>query len=118
MIFRGNSALLNLAAVSKSIEALGPYAFVVGMAVDGLKVANDPRGEVIAKAIVNTIVGGVSIAFPEVGLVYLVLDHYGVVDGVIDLVGGAINRPFYSPNYDKGICPQDKTKLKIQSYHY
>jgi len=106
VLFKGGAAFANLARLAPALKALGPIGFALNLVVDAGKVTNNDESKL--KAGVNTAVGVVSLWVPEVGLVYMILDHYGAFDGA----------PTNLPNYQRnnGICPQDAIKTVIPNY--
>jgi RHS repeat-associated protein len=105
ILFKGEAAFANLAKLTPALKALGPIGFALNLVVDAGKVTNNDESKL--KAGVNIAVGVISLWFPEVGIVYMILDHYGAFDGA------PINLPNYQPN---SICPQDAIRTVIPNY--
>jgi hypothetical protein len=107
VLFKGGAALANLASVASTLkEIAGPIGVALNFYVDVRKVVNNDESGL--KFVVNTAVSVVGVFVPEVGLVYMILDHYGAFDGA----------PTNLPNYQRnnGICPQDAIKTVIPNY--
>ena len=106
VLFKGGASLANLASVASTLKGIaGPIGVALNLYVDIRKAGNND--ESVFKAVVNTAVGVVGIFVPEIGIVYMILDHYGAFDGA------PTNLPNYQPN---SICPQDNTKTVIPNY--
>ncbi|MFA5045061.1 MAG: hypothetical protein WC542_03930 [Paludibacter sp.] len=104
VLFKGGAAFANLAKAASALKGLGPIGVALNFYVDMRKTANND--ETIFKGVVNTTVGVVGLFVPEIGIVYMILDHYGAFDGA----------PNNLPDYQPELCPRVSTKVIIPNY--
>jgi len=59
-----------------------------------------------------------SIAAPELGLIYVVLDHYGMIDPLAQSIEHLFKPVYYQSNYQSPVCPQDNTIISTPNLSY
>ena len=115
VLFKGGGAFANLAALGSKLKGIGIAGVALTLVVDVGKNLNGQGSW--TKTGVDFAIGIIGVAVPEVGIIYIILDHYGVIDGAIDLVSGAIDRqPINVPYINTNILPQDHTRTIIPNY--